>query len=115
MICIVLTSCQKTVKPDTPANAGLLMSHAINNGDYERFNALFSEGRKNTISRDKFNEMKNLISAGTGFTHYELLTFKNGEMLLVMLTPEKVNGKYKIEDVVIVPSEMKEIFNSTKR
>ena len=31
-------------------------------------------------------------------------------MLLVMLTSEKVNGEYKIEDVVIVLSEMKERF-----
>ena len=62
-----------------------------------------------------FNEMKNLTSAGVGLTHYELLTFENGEMFLVMLTPEKVNGEYKIEDVVIVPNEMKEIFDNALR
>lgn len=49
-------------------------------------------------------------TAGTQYTHYELLTFENDEMLLVRLTPEKVNGEYKIEDVVIVTSKMKEIF-----
>lgn len=110
MICVVLTSCQKTVKSDTPQNTGWLMKLAIDNGDYERFNNLFSEGRKDIISRESFDEMKNITTAGTGHTHYQLLTFGNGEMLLVMLTPEKINGEYKIEDVIIVPNEMKGIF-----
>ena len=43
LICVVLTSCQNTMKPDTPATTGILMKLAISNGEYERFNALFSE------------------------------------------------------------------------
>lgn len=108
MICVVFTSCQKTMKPDTPQNTAWLMKLAIDNGDYERFNNLLSE--KNIISRDSFDEMKNKTTAVAGYIHYELITFENGEMLLVRLTPEKVNGEYKIEDVIIVPNEMKEIF-----
>ena len=110
MICVVFTSCQKTMKPDTPQNTAWLMKLAIDNGDYERFNNLFNEGSENITSRDSFDDMKNITTAVTGYTHYELLTFENGEMLLVRFTPEKVNGEYKIEDVIIVPNEMKEIF-----
>jgi len=57
-----------------------------------------------------FNEIKNLTTAGSSYANYVLVTFENGEMLLVRLSPEKVNGEYKIEDVIIVPDEMKEMF-----
>ena len=110
MICFIFTSCEKTVKPDTPQNAGWLMKLAIDYDDYEEFNNLFSQGAKGTISKESFNEMQNITTAKTEYTHYQLLTFENGEMLLVRLTPEKVNGEYKIEDITIVPNEMNEIF-----
>lgn len=110
MICVVFTSCQKTMKPDTPQNTAWLMKLTIDNGDYERFNNLFGEGRKSIISRDSFGDMKNITTAVTEYIHYELLTFENGEMMLVRLAPEKVNGEYKIENVIIVPNDMKEIF-----
>ena len=110
IFCVVFTSCQKTVKPDTPQNIGWLMKLAIDNDDYEKFNKLFSDGRKNIISQGSFDEMRNITTAETGYTHYELLTFENGEMLLVRLSPEKINGEYKIEDVTIVPDKMKELY-----
>lgn len=86
------------------------MKLAVDNKDYEGLNKLFSDGRKDTLSRKEFVKMQGLTTAGTDFITYELLTFTNGEMFLVRLTPEKVNGEYKIEDVIIVPDNMKEIF-----
>ena len=47
---------------------------------------------KNIISQESFDEMRNITTAKTGYTHYELLTFENGEMLLVRLSPEKIKG-----------------------
>lgn len=112
IMCFTFTSCSKqtVLKPDTPVNTGWLMKLAIHNDDYEKFNKLFSEERKNIISKEKFNDMKKMITNETSFVHYELLTFTNGEMFLIRLTPEKVNGEYKIEDVIIIPNEMKEVF-----
>ena len=42
---------------------------------------------------------------------YETITFDDGEMLLVRITPDKIDGEYKIEDVTIVPEEMRDFFN----
>lgn len=107
---LFLFSCEDTVKPDTEQNATWLMKLAIDENDYERFNELFSEGRKNTVSEKIFDAMSELSTAGASYKNYELITFENGEMLLVKLTPMTIDGEYKIEDVMIVPDEMKSFF-----
>ncbi len=108
----IFTSCsnQKRLKPDTPVNTAIVMKNLLNAGNYESFNKLFTDGRKNAISVEQFNELKKLTSAGTDFKHYELLTFSNGKMVLVMLTQDKIDGEYKIQDVKEVPDEMKSLF-----
>lgn len=111
----LLCSCtkEKVVKPDTPLNTGLLLNHAIKSENYEAFNSLFSEGRKNCISEETF---QNLIQAteggsgGSGYTLYEVITLDNGEMFLVRLTPTETDGKYEVEDVTLLSGEMKEFF-----
>ena len=45
------------------------------------------------------------------YPNYETITFDDGEMLLVRITPDKIDGEYKIEDVTIVPEEMRDFFN----
>ena len=107
---VVSCTSKKILKADSSGNAGWLMTLAIQNNNYDRFNELFSEGRENSLSIEEFNKLKSLTTAGTDFKHYELLTFTNGEMFLIRLTPEKVNGEFKIEDVIRVASEMKPLF-----
>lgn len=108
----VLVSCsyEKSVKANTPTNAAWLTKLAINNNDYERFNSFFIEGRKNVVSKDMLEKFRKISTTEGSYNHYELITFTNGEMLLVRLTPEKIDGEYKVEDVVIVPEEMKKLF-----
>lgn len=60
MLSIFLSSCEDTVKADTEQNATWLMKLAIGENDYDRFNELFSEGRKNTISEESFDAMGEL-------------------------------------------------------
>ena len=108
----IFTSCtnSKLVKPDTPDNASLLLKMAISNGNYDSFNALFSDGRKNIVSKETLTEFSKISTAGSGNYLYELITFTNGEMLLVRYTAKKVDGEYKVEDVVKVPEDMKKLF-----
>ncbi|MCA1030919.1 hypothetical protein LCL95_07800 [Bacillus timonensis] len=89
------------------------MKLAIDNNDYASFDSLFADGRKGSISEMEFKELKGITTAGAGYKSYELLTFENGEMLLVKLrlTPPHENNKIEIEDVIIVPDDMKELFN----
>lgn len=114
LICFpfICTSCsnQKPLKPDTPINTAIVMEGSLKAGNYESFNELFADGRKNTVSAGQFNELKKLTTDGTDFKHYELLTFSNGKMILITLTQNKIDSKYKIEDVKEVSDEMKALF-----
>lgn len=117
-VCIVVSSAsqQKVVKLDTPENAAMLAESDINFGNYDAFNRLFSEGRQNSISEDKFSEMKKLTTSGADLKNYELITFTNGKMLLINLTPADEKGEYKIQDVIEVPDNMESLFsNNTAR
>lgn len=110
VLSLFLSSCEDTVKADTPYNAAWLVKLAIDENDYERFNEQFSESRKNTVSNESLDAMSALSTAGASYTNYELVTFENGEMLLVRLTPILIDGEYKIEDIIIVPDELKDFF-----
>ncbi|AST91302.1 hypothetical protein BC6307_08435 [Sutcliffiella cohnii] len=114
LICVffvVMVGCSSNkVQPDSTENVAWLMKLAIENDDYEAFDSLFSEGRKGSVSRTDFSEFTNLTTAGANYKKYELVTFENGEMLLVRLTPENEDNKYEIEDVIVVPEEMKVLF-----
>ncbi|MCH1624534.1 hypothetical protein [Fredinandcohnia quinoae] len=108
---VILVGCSnKTLKPDSSDNTSWLMKLAIDNNDYESFDALFSEGRKGSISESEFNELQDITTAGTDYKRYELLTFENGQMLLVRLAPSDNNTEIKIENVMLVPDEMKAMF-----
>lgn len=110
---VVMAGCNnnKTVKPDNPVDTAWLMKLAIDNGDYDRFNSLFSDGRKGSVSKSEFEQLRDITTAGADYTNYELLTFGNGKMLLVRLSPANDDNEIEIEDVIIVPDEMKELFN----
>ena len=110
---LALISCEssKILKADTPTNAAVLLSRALGSNDYEAVKALFSEGRREFLTEENFKEWKELKTAGSSYVLYETITFQDGEMLLVRMTAEKMDGEYKIEDVTIVPEEMREFFN----
>ncbi|WP_405460877.1 hypothetical protein [Paenibacillus sp. HJGM_3] len=98
------------MKPDSPIHTTHLMKVSIDQQDYKRFTQLFSEGRANSVQKTEFEGFKTLTPARTIFTNYELLRFDNGNMLLVRLTPPNEDGEIEIEDVKIVPEEMKRLF-----
>ncbi|THE13577.1 hypothetical protein E1I69_06585 [Bacillus timonensis] len=88
------------------------MKLAIDNDNYRSFSSLFAEERKGSISESEFKELQELTTAGSSYERYELVTFDNGEMLLVKLriTPPNEESELKIEDVIIVPDDMKVLF-----
>lgn len=45
IICFVFTSCERTMKLDTPRNVVWTMNFTIGRNDYEGFNNLFCQGR----------------------------------------------------------------------
>lgn len=111
LIIIVSAGCSHFVKPNSKEHTALLMKLAIEQKDYDSFNSLFLEGRRGSISENEFTKLKEMTTAGADYKSYELVTFENGEMLLVRLTPPNKNKEIEIEDVVMVPSELKEFFS----
>ncbi len=91
----------------SPTDVGLLFKEAVRVENYARAETLMAEGRRDYISEETLKKIHEAMSAGTSFKTYELLEFDNGEMVLLNLTPDE---KYEIQDVVIVPDELKAIF-----
>lgn len=109
---LALISCEesKILKPNTPTNAAYMLKLQINADNYENSKKLFTKEREEALTKEKFKELKSLVTAGSSYVLYETITFEDGEMLLVRMTADKVDGEYKIEDVTIIPEEMKELF-----
>ena len=103
----------KAIKKDTPANTTLLLDMAIKGNNYERFNELFTDSRKNVVSKEILNEFNSLSTSGTDYNLYEVLTYTNGEMFLVNLVP--IDGEYQIQDIVKVEEDISNKIVITKR
>jgi hypothetical protein len=102
---------ERPVRPDTQINTADMAKRAIDSGNYTKFNDLFSQGRRDSISLEKFKELKELTTAGAEYINYQLVTFQNGKMILIRLTQEKdSSGNYGIEDIKVVPEGLAETF-----
>lgn len=109
----ILIGCsnEKVVEPDTPFNAAHLMKFQIDHQEYDRFQSLFAEGKDDSVSLEEFKEFGEVSTSGANFKNYELITFSNGEMLLVEFKPNLDEEEhYEIMSVKKVPEEMKKLF-----
>lgn len=98
------------VTPDSPTNTSFLVMQAVRTNDFMSYQSLFREGRKEYASRETFDRLRGMYGGGAEFSHYELVTFAGGEMALVRLTPKNNAGRVEVEDVFIVPEEMRKLF-----
>ena len=114
LIFVVFGTFTKEVKPDTLHNVNWLMKLSLDDNDYTEFNNLFIEGRRGKISLEEFEKMSDISTAGWEDRSYQLIKFSNGEMLLVYVSPSKLNGKYYIQDIKIVPNDLKDFFEPNK-
>jgi hypothetical protein len=107
---LIFASCSRSLKPDTPVNTMLLLEHSISSDNYDNYSELFGDWCKNKASQADLGEFSKLSAAGFDSSLYGLITYSNGEMLLVKFAPEKVDGEYKVQDVIKVPEDMKGLF-----
>ena len=109
---LFLLSCtkDKPMKPNTPKNASIMLKNYIDAENYEGFNDLFSDDLKNSVAMDDFKKLKDISTAGSSHSLYDIITFENGEMLLVKLYQIEATGEYKVENVMKVPEEFKALF-----
>jgi hypothetical protein len=110
---LAVSACSNNnLKADTPENTAWLLKQAIDSKDIDMVNLYFTESRKGTISEAELEELSNLATAGSETRTYGFIQFDNGEMLLL----DVVKGKdsYKIQDIFIVPEEMKSLFQNRK-
>ncbi len=113
LLLIIVVGCTSEIKPDSPENTTMLLNVSPVHNDFDAFTNLFNEGRQEYLGKQKLKEqfedlvqMNDRSSGSLSFRNFELLTFDTGEMVLVNLTPE-IAGEVKVEDIVIVPDEMK--------
>lgn len=111
---LFLISCtkDKTLEPNSPVNTTIIVKNYIDAGNYEAFKGLFSEGLENSISKEDFNNFKDISTAGSSHNLYDVITFENGEMLLIKLSSVEIDGEYRVEEVLQIPEEFKTLFNN---
>lgn len=109
-LALSLSSCSGDNQID-PVGTTMQMSEAIRQDNYEEFKSLFFEPRRSHASQELFQQIKEIkgSSSATDFKSYTLLSFENGEMVLVNLTPNR-KGKKEIQDVIFVPDDVKNLF-----
>ena len=112
-VSIFLIACLKQeLKANTPVNTAMALQNYMKAGNYKNFDELFSAGRRETVSVDQFDKLAKITTEASEYKHYELIKFTNGEMFLVLITQDKLNGEYKVEDIKRVPDEMKSLFET---
>ena len=109
-----LTECEKDIliENDSAMNHQYLLKRALDLNDYETFNDLFTDSRRDVISKKELEQFSNIYSSsGASFILYETITFSNGEMILVRMAQDNLTDEYKVEDIINIPDEMTRFFN----
>jgi hypothetical protein len=107
----ILVACSndnEALKPNSPQNTTSLMKMYALQDNYEEFKSLFLNGTDAERTQASFNQLKGIATSSSGINSFTLLTFDNGEMVLVQLIPiPNQEGKVLIQNVIKVPEEMK--------
>lgn len=106
---ISLNRKQRYIKTDNYNNVVTAVCLSLFADDYDAFLRLFMN--KDKASREEFNKLKNLRTDKSSSSQYAIIKYSNNEMLLIELTPQKINGEYKIQNIKVVPNEMKKLFD----
>ncbi|MCF6136585.1 hypothetical protein [Pseudalkalibacillus berkeleyi] len=118
LMLVALLGCsgEEVMQPDTPVKASTLMKHSMDIQNYEAFQRLFFEEAKGTISKEEFEKLGGLTAEATDYREHMLLTFSNGEMVLVEFAPKlEEKEDYQIVNVIPVPEDVKAFFNSYRK
>jgi hypothetical protein len=121
MLSIVSGGCEsnKLIKPDTPSNTAMIVKNMLMAKNYDGLKEVLTKGSKERISLNEFNKLAKVYENGNGstdFKSYELLTFGDGSMILIHLTHiEDFENKVQVQDIKVIPEEMKSFFNEQNR
>lgn len=76
--------------------------------NYEEFNALYMNGTDTASTEESFSQIKGIATPNAGIDNFTTLSFDNGEMVIIHLTPvPNEKGEVLIQSIVKVPEEMK--------
>lgn len=102
----------QVTQPENPENTTQLLTEAINKADYNSFENLLSENGKKEIGKNDFEEIQNIYETGYRTENFNVITFSNGEVLLVLLDPKGENNQVLIRKIIRVSEENKPIFKT---
>ncbi|OPA73671.1 hypothetical protein BVG16_26590 [Paenibacillus selenitireducens] len=114
LLCFFLIGCSsaKMEKPESPEELAHIMKLALSNGDYSKFNSYLTEPKKGLISMDQFKELSKITTAGTEYRTYSYIKMENGKVLLLEIIKDIPSEDYKVQRVIEVPEEIKNIFDN---
>lgn len=95
--------------------ASMTMDHYIHEENYEAYKNMFLPQLQESVSKETFEQLKEIQTTNSRFGRYELITYGNGEMVLVqyrhVVDEENEARTPEIVSVQIVPDTLKHFFN----
>lgn len=101
----LLVSCSKSQA--LPNATAISLKQSLNFDNFAKFQTLFSEGKRSTATKELFEKLKEINSAGAEYKSYTVIALDNGEILLVKLTP---NEEKAVQSITVIPQEYKVLF-----
>lgn len=120
MICVIValtlvigcSNNNESQNPYSPENTVQLLTESLKSGEYDLFEDIISKNGKEEIGKEDFEELKGIYEEPYRLENFEVITFANGEVLLVLLSPKDENNKVLIRKIIHVPEEYKQIFKT---
>lgn len=113
---IILAACSNdnnAWKPNSPQNTTSLMKMYALQDNFEEFESLFLNGTDSERTEASFHQLKGIATSNAGINNFTLLTFDNGEMVLVHLIPiPNQEGEVLIQNVIKVPEGMRDFIQA---
>ncbi|KAA0546847.1 hypothetical protein FZW96_12685 [Bacillus sp. BGMRC 2118] len=111
---IILTGCEneekKAWEPYSPLNTTSLMKQYAIQNQYQQFKTLIQEGYNEEEIKQIYETVRKTSTNHAEINTFTLVTFDNGKMLLVHLSPSH-SGEVYIQDVVEIPQELSDTFH----
>lgn len=105
MIALLVSCSSSQLSPNAKA---ISLKQSLTFDEFDKFQTLFSEGKRSTATKELFEKLKEINSARAEYKSYSVIALDNGEMLLVNLTP---NEEQAVQSITVIPQEYKVLFS----
>lgn len=108
---LCLTSCSSSNLNSSIAQTRLDFLLTLENGNYDEFNERLAI-KKGILTKEEFLAIKRNTTDSSHVREIQVFEFDNGEIILLEFIKDEASNTYKIQDIITVPDDAKDIFKS---